>query len=225
MYNILVVDDEQAYFEALNSANLKEFKFLYSSNLKEMEKFLFKDKIHLILMDWNLGKEDGVDITKELKSRTGTSNIPIIMVSGQNTNEKMVFALNQGADDYVLKPFTVDFLVAKINSNLRKYGKKESTAQTFIKNIVINENSHSVEIKGKDIKLSKKEFLIFTTLIKNPENTFSREALNTLDCPGYVVTNRTIDTLVKHIRTKFGDSSVIETISKKGYKINPKIFG
>jgi two-component system phosphate regulon response regulator PhoB len=225
MHNVLVVDDEYGCFDVLKDAKIANMNFFYASNLVSMKKVLKNHSISLILMDWNLEDADGVDITKELKSEAQTKDIPIIMVSAQSITDKMVFALNQGADDYVVKPFTLEFLLAKINSNLRKYNFQGKPEQ--LNNICIDSGTYTITINSVAQILPQKEFQILCALIKNPEKTFSRDELNCLECPEYIVGTRTVDVLINRIRGKYEPQlgmRLIYTFYKKGYRINKDIF-
>lgn len=224
MYNILMVDDEKSYFELLTESNNPNFKFYYLDNPQDISLFLNVHKIDLILMDWNLGKNDGLEIVKDMREQIAVSGIPIIMVSGNCETEKMIKALYEGVDSYVTKPYSVEFLMAKIVANLRKYRVNNEYKKLFIKNFLFDENALSVDFKGNKFVLTKKEFSILKLLVENPERTFTRDELNQIDCPAYPVSSRTVDTFIRHLRKKF-DRNLIVTISKKGYKINGEVLG
>lgn len=223
-YQILVVDDERSYFEMLEMAPVQDMKFSHISCPTLINDYLKANKVDLILMDWNLGTSDGVEETKKLKQFMPTMTIPVIMFSGKSDTNQMAFALEQGADDYVSKPFTINFLMAKINSNLRKYGSNLKPKQTYFNNVHLDENTFTISIKGETVQFRRKEFMIMKLLITQPERVFTREELNNLSEPDLFVSHRVVDTTVSYIREKIKNRDIIETVYGQGYKINKNIF-
>lgn len=222
---ILVIDDQKDWFDLLNSAGIPDMEFEYLGEFKNVPKYLKDNPVNLILMDWNLGDSaDGVEITKALKKSSHTRTIPVVMLSGNLEKTKMAFALNEGADDYVEKPFELNYLISKINSNLRKYGANLEHKKMYVKNILLDENTYTVDFKGQKTKLRRKEFRILQALIQSPDRVFTRTELNDMSHPGFVVSGRTIDTLVRHIRGSMKCDDIIETVHGQGYKINKSLF-
>jgi DNA-binding response OmpR family regulator len=225
--NVLIVDDQKEWFDVLNMAEHSDLNFVYLESPDKVVDTIKTEYIDLVLMDWDLGTntKSGVQTIKDIRDYLVTANIPIIMFSGKTDSKDMSFAINQGADDYISKPFDLDLLMAKVKAHLRKHGVEGQSRKHYYRNILINEDSLSIELKNKEYSFSKKEFTIVKALITNPDKTFSREELNIMDCPYYNVSARTIDTLMTKIRKKFNDEKIVQTVSKKGYRINPKIFG
>lgn len=206
---ILIIDDENIYYEMIKDIDPSKYIFYHEFNCSKVVDSVFSNEIDLILLDWNLGKDEGVDFIQSIKKST-KNKIPIVMLSGKSNEKDMIFALDKGADDYITKPFNVDFLISKINTKLRTE-KKE----------IWNEDELTIMIYGKKIFLTKKEFLIFKLLYNNPEKSFNRKDINYY-CEGQnvFVSLRTIDTIISYIRKKIGNNKIIFTIPKIGYKIN-----
>lgn len=220
MRTILVVDDLPDYFELLTLYS-EQYNFISAKSLEEMNSVLKSQPVDLILLDWDLENEKGTDCLPNLKAQHNTSKIPVVMLTGRNLNDDQVFALVTGADDYISKPAEIKVVLAKIEANLRKYHLSNLTQNTYISGVHFDENSLTVEINSKKVSLRKKEFEILKTLSSNPDKVYTREELNYI-CAGQkiFVSPRTIDTFITHIRNKFENIKLIQTIPRKGYKFN-----
>jgi DNA-binding response OmpR family regulator len=217
MLNILLVDDESIFFEMLSDKKSNKYRFFYVSDPKTAASAIEKNKIDLVLMDWNLKDESGLDYVKQLRCHHLYSKIPIIMLTGNVENASIVQGLNSGANDYVTKPFNFDVLSARIDALLRK-----NTANTPIE---LNQETFEITLSGTKIRLRKKEFMIMKILLENPDRTFTRDDLNNLTSGEDIfVGRRSIDTFVRYLRKKLPCPTVIETIRGKGYKININNF-
>ena len=224
MYNVLLVDDEKRFFDILLDINSDEYIFNYAKNSQEADDFLQKSKVDLILMDWNLSEEDGLEIVKKMKKKYSTLKIPVIMLTGKMLTENMVEALDSGADDYVVKPFDLNLLTSKIAANLRKYGLNNQHKQSFVKNIHFDQNTLTITFKGESFKLTDKEFKMLETMALNPDTVYSRKEINNITNGSVFVSDRTVDTFVSYIRKKMKGIPLVSTIPKQGYKINSSLL-
>lgn len=210
MRQVLLVDDDLSYYEIIKELSSKDYNFLYISEPKMVLQFLKQNHIDLILMDWNLGSDSGIDLLKKIKNEDSLNSIPIMLVTGNSSTEHMVEGLDSGADDYITKPFNLKVLFSKIKANIRKK-----------KNKFFNENNLEVILKNDVIKLRFKEFIILKALVMNPDKVFSRKELNNLTAGEITyISERTVDTYVKRIREKLKNYKIIKCISKKGYQIS-----
>ena len=223
IYNVLLVDDESAYFEMIEDCN-ENLKFFYAGDAETVKKVLQEKDINLILMDWNIGHSDGLDLVKELNSHYRIFNIPVIMLTGKIGDTNVVTALNGGADDYIAKPFSLSLLVSKIKANLRRKEERilnQSAGEDSV--VTFDDNSLNVSIKGESFELRKKEFTILKYLFSNPDRCFSRSELNRLTSGNDVfISDRCVDTYVRFLRSKLKDHLEIKTVRGQGYKAQLK---
>ena len=143
MKNILLVEDNEAIIMGLKySLEQENIKVIIAQNVIETRQKLNQEKIDLVLLDVSLPDGNGFDICKEIKQK---QDIPVIFLTAQDEETSVVFGLDLGADDYITKPFRTRELISRINSVLRRYGKKEDTTNIVqYKNIKIDTNSAKV---------------------------------------------------------------------------------
>lgn len=177
----------------------------------------------LILLDIMLPDEDGLSILRRLRSDIRFSAIPVIMATAKGAEFDKVKGLDCGADDYIVKPFGMLELVARIKAVLRRCNKQEETDtqdSVLIGNLEINSTKHMVKIDGKEIVLTLKEFELLKKLALNPGIVFTRDKLLN-DIWGYEFygETRTIDVHIRTLRQKLGDvGEMVETIRGVGYR-------
>ena len=179
-------------------------------------------KPHIIILDINLPGKDGITLCKEIRQ---ISDTPIIMLSARESENDKVTLLELWADDYVSKPFSPRELMARIAAILKRteLKKKNKGKNLLFWSIEIDTKNYIALKSGEDIKLTKTEFSILEYLIKNATGVIKRESLMK-DIMGYenYLYDRTIDTHVKNLRKKLGDTIEIETIRWIGYKISAR---
>ena len=180
MYNILVVDDEKEITDAievyLKNQNYNVFK---AYDGEEALKIFEKEEIHLVLMDIMMPKLDGTSATIKIREK---SMVPIIMLSAKAEDMDKIWGLNIGADDYITKPFNPMELLARVNSNLRRYtnysnavGSKENIIK--IGGIELNDESKEVLVDGEGVKITPLEYKILYLLMRHPSRVFSIEEI------------------------------------------------
>jgi len=136
---ILVIEDEQAVREMLFYAlNKADFEVREAANGEIALDILKKYNIDLILLDWMLPGQAGIEISKKLRSMPETKNIPIIMLTAKSEESDKIMGLNSGADDYVTKPFSPNELIARIKAILRRASPQTSTDTVSIGSITLN---------------------------------------------------------------------------------------
>lgn len=185
-------------------------------DFKNVEVELENSKADLILLDINLPYSDGFQLCKTFRR---TSKIPVIIISSRNSGEEQIRGLELGADDYITKPFNFDFLLAKIQSAIRRvYGEyaNESTIIESMGGIKLNKDTFKIHYNGIELELSKNEFKLLSILIKNENRIVSREyLLEELWDDTTFVDDNTLTVNIARIRTKLKEFSVNEVISTK----------
>jgi len=220
---ILIVEDE------LDLRSTLEFKFKsegYSvnavSNGKEAIEAIARKKPDLVLLDLMLPDMSGLDVCKTIRNNTDSFDTSIIMLTAKGEEVDRVLGFELGADDYVVKPFSVRELALRVSTVLKRRDKQEETDNISLGDIEINLSSYRVFISQTEIQLTAKEFLLFKHLVQKNGRIQTREVLLE-EVWGYnsFVTTRTVDTHVKRLRSKIGDiGSKIETVRGIGYRFN-----
>ncbi|AWI05482.1 response regulator transcription factor [Clostridium drakei] len=178
MYKILVIEDD-IKLDNLIAEYLQKYKYetIHIQNFRNIEIELERSKADLILLDINLPYYDGFQLCKTLRR---TSKVPVIIISSRDSHEEQIRGLELGADDYIVKPFNFDFLLAKIQAEIRRvYGEYavESTMVESIGGIKLNKDTFDLLYNDIKIELSKNEFKLLNILIKNENKIVSREEL------------------------------------------------
>ena len=192
-----------------------------------MTRYILKTKEFqpdLILLDWMLPNISGIDLLKKIRSDETLEQTPVIMLTAKNMEEDKLEGLQDGADDYITKPFSVKEVLARITSVLRRYKYTSNEKVEILKTdgIQVNVNKHIVTKNGQEIELTLKEFQILKLLIENKGNVLTRTfLLDKIWGYDYYGETRTLDVHIRHLRKKIGDndSKLIETVRGVGYKI------
>ncbi|MBE2254373.1 MAG: response regulator transcription factor [Myxococcus sp.] len=226
MSRILIVEDEQD-LASLLEYNLKQEGFEIevartgAAGVSRARAF----KPDLILLDLMLPDIGGTEVARLVREGDG-KRIPIIMVTARGEESDRVRGLEQGADDYVVKPFSVKELLLRIRNVLRRDGseaKPQAHGTLAAPDIVLDVERHEVKVKGKPVVLTALEFRLLKTFLERPGRVQTREMLLS-DVWGIdaEITTRTVDTHIKRLREKLGPAGdVIETIRGVGYKLAP----
>lgn len=230
MYNILVCDDDKEIVKAIEIYLSKEgYNILKAYNGMEALDVLKKnDNIHLIILDIMMPKLDGIETANIIRK---DKSIPIIMLSAKSEDYDKISGLDNGADDYVTKPFNPLELIARVNSQIRRYtklgsiNKKEENEDIYKSGeLVIDDSKKEVTVDGKNIKLTPTEYNILKFLIKNKGKVFSISKIyeNVWEEESYGAEN-IIAVHIRHIREKIEinprEPKYLKVIWGIGYKI------
>lgn len=220
MKKILLVEDNETIVMGLKySLEQEEFKVISAKSIVESKEKLKEERIDLILLDVSLPDGNGFDICKEIKQN---SDIPVIFLTAQDEETSVVLGLDLGADDYIVKPFRTRELISRINSVLRRYGKKdESTGVIQYKNIKIDTNKAVVYKDDEEIIFTSLEYKILLLLFTNQNKLMTREQLleRIWDIAGNFVNDNTLTVYIKRIRKKLDDETIIKTVRGLGYRV------
>ncbi len=221
--HILMVEDEEAL--ANNLKKLLEHRGFGVDWLQNAEKartriLLYRNEYDMILLDLNLPGMDGMTLTKGLRAEGITT--PIIMVTGNSDTRNKIELLNSGADDYVVKPFSTDELVARMSSVLRR----PAVAQPVIHqlgDLMVDTAARTVKIGNKEISLTLKEYALFECFLQRPGEVLSREELyNKVWDFSTLSWSNVLDVHMKNLRKKLESaqhSARFETIRGIGYRL------
>ena len=224
MENILIIEDNQDVNLMLSQAikeagyNVKS-SFTGTDGLNEIK----TNSYNLILLDIMLPYKSGDQILKEVRE---FSSVPIIIISAKDMISTKIDLLKLGADDYITKPFDLGEVVARVESNLRRYSISVAEPNTVFtyKNITLNANTKEVKINGNKLDLTAKEYMILELLIKNQNKVFSKANIyESIWNEEYIGDDNAIKTHLSNLRSKLKksnpDENYIETVWGLGYRL------
>lgn len=219
---IYIVEDDENIRElvkyTLESYDFNVKAFDSGKNLKEN---LLVDQVELLILDIMLPGQDGISILNDLRSDKKTVDLPVILLTAKSAELDRVKGLDQGADDYITKPFSVLELVSRVKALLRRSKSESSTSIYDYKGLALDENKREVSLEGQKIDLTYKEFELLLYMLKNKGLVLDREAIISkvwgYDFQGET---RTVDVHIATLRNKLGPwAKYIHTVRNIGYKI------
>lgn len=218
---VYIVEDDESIREieefALSNAGHKTMGFACA---KDFFKQLDNTLPDLCLVDIMLPDESGNDIVKKLRRKYETKKLPIIMVTAKTTELDLVKGIEDGADDYIKKPFSVMELISRVKALLRRTSADE-VKNLELDDLIINNEKHEVTLAGQIIELTFKEYELLSLFVLNKGIVMKRDTImERVWGTDYEGESRTIDMHVKTLRHKLGDyGSRIKTIRNVGYVI------
>ena len=176
----------------------------------------------LVLLDIMLPEEDGLSILKKLRANPATKRLPVMMLTAKDSEYDKVLGLDSGADDYLPKPFGMMELVARVKALLRRTEAEGEAPEYVLGRLRVSPARHLVQVDGKEVQLTLKEFELLRTLLENDGMVLTRDKILAriwgYDFDGET---RTVDVHVRTLRQKLGEcGSLIETVRGVGYKID-----
>ena len=221
---VLVVEDEPAQREVL-AYNLEAEGFAVSRAENGEEALMLVDETapDVIVVDWMMPNLSGIEVCRRLKVKTETRSIPIIMLSARSEEVDRVRGLETGADDYVIKPYSVIELMARVRSQLRRVRPAATGEVLEYQDIVLNSVSHRVNRAEHELRLGPTEFRLLSTFMEKPGRVFSREQLlDRVWGRDIYVDTRTVDVHIGRLRkalTQFGGDDPLRTVRGAGYSL------
>lgn len=218
---IYIIEDDDSIREieefALLNAGHKTVGFSCAKDFYKRLEDVIPD---LCLVDIMLPDENGNDIVRKLRHNPETKKLPVIMVTAKTTELDLVKGIEDGADDYIKKPFSVMELISRVKALLRR-SKPEDARELVLDELVINNDKHEVSIKGRPIELTYKEYELLSMFVINRGIVLSRDSImDKVWGTDYEGESRTIDMHVKTLRQKLGDyGNKIRTVRNVGYVI------
>lgn len=221
---VLVVEDEPAQREVL-AYNLEAEGFHVDKAENGEEALLLVDEEapDVIVLDWMLPNVSGIEICRRLKTRPETRGVPIIMLSARSEEVDRVRGLETGADDYVVKPYSVAELMARIRAQLRRTRPASVGERLTFDDIVLDAETHKVFRDEKLLKLGPTEFRLLTTFMEKPGRVWSREQLlDRVWGRDIYVDTRTVDVHIGRLRKalcQHGGEDPVRTVRGAGYAL------
>ena len=220
---ILIIEDEIAQAQILQyNLEAEGFNVKHAANALDGLWLAQEHAPDLIVLDWMLPDMAGIDLCRKVKASPDTRSIPVIMLTARGTEDDKVQGLNVGADDYMVKPYSIRELIARIRGNLRKTGASDT--ELSYGGLVLNSSTHRVKRDGANVKLGPTEFKLMQVFLKRPQRVYSRSQLLDLVWGHDIyVDERTVDVHVGRLRKALnagGKDNLIRTIRGAGYALD-----
>jgi two-component system phosphate regulon response regulator PhoB len=221
---VLVVEDEMAQREVLvYNLEAEGFRVLTAETGEDAMLAVDEQAPDIILLDWMLPAVSGIEVCRRLKARPDTVGTPIVMLSARSEEVDKVRGLETGADDYMVKPYSVAELMARVRTQLRRV-RPSTVGQTLrFDDIIMDSETHKVTRDGSDIKLGPTEFRLLATFIEKPGRVWSRDQLlDRVWGRDIYVDTRTVDVHVGRLRKSLcthGGDDPLRTVRGAGYAL------
>jgi two-component system phosphate regulon response regulator PhoB len=221
---VLIVEDEPAQREVL-AYNLEAegFRVVKAENGEEGLIMVDEETPDIIVLHWMLPNVSGIEVCRRLKTKSDTRSIPILMLSARSEEVDKVRGLETGADDYVVKPYSVIELMARVRAQLRRTRPATVGERLEFEDIILDAETHRVTRDGEALKLGPTEFRLLSTFMEKPGRVWSREQLlDRVWGRDIYVDTRTVDVHIGRLRkalTRFGGSDPLRTVRGAGYAL------
>jgi DNA-binding response OmpR family regulator len=219
--NLLIIEDNiQINNTVARNFTAENFVVQVYSAKEALTEINKQNKFDVIISDWFLGIDDGLELCKKIRK---ISKSPILMITVRNEKEDIIKALDCGVDDYLVKPFSLDELCARVN-NLFLRNKKIFFEGTLIKikNVFLDLKRKNVFIKNEKIKLTEKEYKILALLMVNKDKVINRGEMARCFLKESKKSYHLLNMHILNIRKKLGDNLRLETVSGKGFIVRSK---
>ncbi len=221
---VLVVEDEPAQREVLfYNLEAEGFRVTTAEDGEAALLAVEEETPDIIVLDWMLPKVSGIEICRRLKTRADTKSLPIIMLSARSEEVDRVRGLETGADDYVVKPYSVVELMARVRTQLRRTRPATVGQVLEFSGILLDPESHKVHRDGKLLKLGPTEFRLLSTFMEKPGRVWSREQLlDRVWGRDIYVDTRTVDVHIGRLRKALmaeGGDDPLRTVRGAGYAL------
>ena len=226
MKNILIADDNKDITDILAAYVKKEgYHPVIAKDGGEAERLFESENPVALLLDVMMPVKDGYEVCKDIRKR---SSVPIILITARGEDFDKIMGLDIGADDYIVKPFSPNEVMARLRAVLRRLQKPEDMINNeniiHISNMTVNLEEYTFKVNGERIPLTKKEIETMWTLASNPNKVFTRDnLLDSLWGYDYYGDSRTVDSHIKRLRAKLDSVEhpdwTIKTIWGVGYKL------
>ena len=222
--HILVVEDEPSQREVMvYNLEAEGYRVTCADNGDDAMLVIAEDMPDVIVLDWMMPHLSGIEVCRQIKSNPDTRAIPVIMLSAKSEEVDRVRGLETGADDYVVKPYSVSELMARVRGQLRRVRPATVGQILTYDDISLNAETYRVSRAGVDLKLGPTEFRLLSTFMEKPGRVWSRNILlDRVWGRDVYVDTRTVDVHVGRLRkalTEAGGSDPLRTVRGAGYAL------
>ena len=222
---ILIVEDDLAIRDMVTAAlSNAEFGVREADDVETALQVIGDQLPDLILLDWMLPGQSGIEFARRLKREDGTCEIPIIMLTAKGEEHDKVRGFAAGVDDYVAKPFSTRELIARIKAVLRRANVHGGRKPVAVNGLFLDPASHRVTASGETVKLGPTEFKLLNFFMTHPERVFDRgQLLDRVWGRNVYIEERTVDVHIRRLRKalqQYGYDSFIQTVHGTGYRFS-----
>ncbi|MFJ3047807.1 winged helix-turn-helix domain-containing protein [Herbaspirillum chlorophenolicum] len=221
--HILLVEDEPSIAELLRfTMQGAGFATTIATDVSQARKSIAESLPHAVLLDWMLPDSSGLVLLNELRREPRTAALPVIMLTAKGMEEDKVKGLNEGADDYVTKPFSPKELVARVQALLRRKTPEIGSQVLKYGGISIDVERRQVSVAEQPVALDQAEFKLLRYLVAHPDRIFSRsQLLDKVWGDHTFIEERTVDVHIMRLRKSLGDlSHYVQTVRGVGYRLS-----
>ncbi|WP_343502327.1 phosphate regulon transcriptional regulator PhoB [Alloyangia pacifica] len=221
---VLVVEDEPAQREVLRyNLEAEGFRVAAAGNGEEALVLLEEENPDVVVLDWMLPNLSGIEVCRQIKTRSDTRGLPVIMLSARSEEVDRIRGLDTGADDYVVKPCSLRELMARVKAQLRRARPSAAGLRLEFEDIVLDSETHRVTRGGQELKLGPTEFRLLSTFMEKPGRVWSREQLlDRVWGRDIYVDTRTVDVHIGRLRKALGahgGEDPLRTVRGAGYAL------
>jgi len=222
---ILVVEDEASQLELLAyNLSVEGYEVFTAETGEDGLLILQEREIDLILLDWMLPHSSGLEVCRQVKQNKATKRIPVIMLTARGEEDDKIRGLDIGADDYVVKPYSIKELMARVRVNLRSNTNQVGSDVLVYKELSMDLGKHKVTVADQVITLGSLEFKLLRVFMKSPERVWSRDQLlDRVWGDNLNVDTRTVDVHIGRLRkalNKVSDVAFVRTVRGFGYSLD-----
>lgn len=225
---ILVVEDEEPLALLLRyNLEAEGYRVAVAERGDDAEISISEDQPDLILLDWMLPGISGLELCRRLRSGRTSRNIPIILLTAKGEETDRIRGLTTGADDYIVKPFSIPELMARIKAILRRASPERIAAVLTVHDISMDREAHRVTRNGREVRLGPTEFRLLEFFMQSPGRVFSRtQLLDGVWGNDVYVDERTVDVHIGRLRKAINrgrDKDPVRTVRGAGYAFGEKV--
>jgi DNA-binding response OmpR family regulator len=214
---VLVVDDERPTRRLLRLyLEREDYTVLEADNGLDGLSLLRQGAIDVALVDVMLPGLDGFELVRRIRSE---SDVPIILLTARGEETKRVTGLEIGADDYVVKPFSMPEVIARVGAQLRRANGFQSSTLLRHGRLELDEQARRVSVDNTEVELTRREFDLLAALLREPDHAHSRDALLNLVWGSSFVSAKTVDVHIAALRRKLGDAFQVKALRGVGYRL------
>jgi len=219
---VMVIEDEKEIRDLIRyHLERAGFQVAPAADGEEGLRRLFASRHDAIILDLMLPGRSGLDVLREVRAEPSTRDLPVVVLTARSAEMDKLLGFEQGADDYMTKPFSPRELVARLRSVLRRAGPARAESVIEVGDLRVNSLAREATWKGRALRLTPREFELLGFLARNPGRVLSREELvRKVWGYDYVGDTRTVDVHIRRLRMKLGGADPpIDTVTGSGYKL------
>jgi two-component system, OmpR family, phosphate regulon response regulator PhoB len=222
---VLIVEDEPALVELLRyNLEAEGYAVRHTARGDEAEVLVAEERPDLVLLDWMLPEVSGIEICRRIRSRPGSRHVPILMLTARGEEGDRIRGLSTGADDYVVKPFSLPELMARVRAILRRAAPDRIADVLTMSDIVLDRAAHRVTRGPREVRLGPTEFKLLEFLMESPGRVLSRaQLLDGVWGREAYVDERTVDVHIGRLRKALirgRESDPVRTVRGAGYMLD-----